>query len=238
MTRIRTFVVFAVVALSLARVEAQTTKSAGSDCKPPSYKTVKQVAYPLETILLHETGKTIIKLTVGVNGLPTDLTIHASSGSEALDQAALSAVAGYTFVPATCDDKPKVSPALVPVAFSLHEFEHDALKFEKDNQALEFAEVGKEIDFLNSRPDTQRGSVLDYNVFYDPKESLMWLVRKADATPKAVMRIRSEYRADSLYQNYAMDCDGKKDWCEQQRAQFLDFAKKFPAPKNEKSAPK
>ena len=236
MTKFLAIASVAVTLFVVGGVDAQNTISSGSDCKPPAYNTVKQVAYPLDAILRHEMGKPIIKLTVGVDGLPTDLSIHTSSGSHALDEAALSAVASYTFLPATCDGKPNRSPALVPVAFSLREFDQGALKFEKDNQPLEFSEVSREIEFLNQREDTQTGTVLDYEVFYDPKESLMWLVSKTSGTPKAVMRIRSEHRGDSLYQHYAMDCDEKKDWCAQQSDRFLDFAKKFPAPKNEKSA--
>ncbi len=237
MTTIR--IIFAAIgALICVQSYAQSADPPKSNCAPPTYKTVAQVAYPLEAILLHETGKAVIKVTVELNGLPTNLSIQTSSGFAALDQAGLSAVEGYTFVPATCDGVPTVSPALIPLAFSLHEFDKDSLKFAKDDQPLEFQDVQKEFDFLIQRPETQRGTVLDFDVFYDPKESLMWVLRKSsDVPPKVVMRIRSEHRDKYLYQNYKMACDGAKDWCEQQSALFLDFARKFPAPKNDKSTP-
>lgn len=55
--------------------------------------------YPAMSKRLGEQGKTIVRVLIGVDGLPKQASIFRSSGYERLDEAARTAVMGWRYVP-------------------------------------------------------------------------------------------------------------------------------------------
>ncbi|WP_444813251.1 energy transducer TonB [Variovorax saccharolyticus] len=55
--------------------------------------------YPAMSKRLGEQGKTIVRVLIGVDGLPKQASIRQSSGYERLDEAARTAVMGWRYVP-------------------------------------------------------------------------------------------------------------------------------------------
>ncbi len=55
--------------------------------------------YPAMSKRLGEQGKTIVRVLIGVDGLPRSATIRQSSGYERLDEAARTAVMSWRYVP-------------------------------------------------------------------------------------------------------------------------------------------
>jgi len=64
-------------------------------------------------------GQVKVRVLVGEDGLPQELTIAKSSGDSALDNAALDAVKQWVFVPATRHGVPVRGWAIVPIEFKL-----------------------------------------------------------------------------------------------------------------------
>ena len=76
--------------------------------------------YPALSQRLGEQGTTRLKLTVGVDGKPTDVTVAKSSGSTRLDAAAVQYVKdNWTWEPATRDGKPLADSIEVDVVWDL-----------------------------------------------------------------------------------------------------------------------
>ncbi len=94
---------------------------------PPPPTPPKEIAkthtippYPALSQRLGEQGTTRLKVTVGVDGKPTDVTVDNTSGSTRLDAAAVSYVKeNWTWQPATRDGKPVVDTILVNVVWDL-----------------------------------------------------------------------------------------------------------------------
>jgi len=94
---------------------------------PPPPTPPKEIAkthtippYPALSQRLGEQGTTRLKVTVGVDGKPTEVTIDNSSGSTRLDAAALQYVKeNYTWEPATRDGKPVSDTILVNIVWDL-----------------------------------------------------------------------------------------------------------------------
>ena len=94
---------------------------------PPPPSPPKEIAkthtippYPALSQRLGEQGTTTLKVTVGVNGKPTEVSIDNGSGSARLDQAALVYVRdNYTWEPATRDGKPVADTILVKIVWDL-----------------------------------------------------------------------------------------------------------------------
>jgi protein TonB len=63
----------------------------------------------------------MLKVLVGANGVPTEVTVEKSSGSRLLDQAAIEAVKTWVFNPGQKGGKPASGYALVPIDFNLSE---------------------------------------------------------------------------------------------------------------------
>jgi protein TonB len=55
--------------------------------------------YPAMSKRLGEQGKTVVRVLIGIDGLPKEASIHTSSGYERLDEAARAAVMGWRYVP-------------------------------------------------------------------------------------------------------------------------------------------
>lgn len=77
--------------------------------------------YPPLSRRMGEEGRVVLRVQVAATGLPVEVVVHASSGSERLDQAALNAVRRWKFVPAKRGDEAVAASVLVPIVFSLKE---------------------------------------------------------------------------------------------------------------------
>lgn len=75
--------------------------------------------YPQEAARRRESGKVMVRIEVGPDGVPTATSIVESSQSRALDKAALDAVKRWRFRPAMADGHPVVGSVVVPIEFNL-----------------------------------------------------------------------------------------------------------------------
>ncbi len=77
--------------------------------------------YPPQAARQHQQGKVLLKVLVGIDGHPEEVTIEKSSGSRLLDQAAIDAVKNWMFNAGSKGGKPSRGYALVPIDFNLSE---------------------------------------------------------------------------------------------------------------------
>jgi protein TonB len=75
--------------------------------------------YPLAAKRRGEEGTAFVKVMVTADGRAKDVALDRSSGSPALDEAALAAVRGWRFVPARQGTQAVEAPYVVPVVFKL-----------------------------------------------------------------------------------------------------------------------
>jgi len=68
-----------------------------------------------------EQGRVMLHVSVSADGLPTEVELAHSSGHHALDEAAVSAVKRWRFVPASQGGRPIAGIADVPVRFQLRD---------------------------------------------------------------------------------------------------------------------
>ncbi len=73
--------------------------------------------FPLELACAGASGETLLGVTIGVEGTPTDVQLIRGSGHEALDDAAIEAVKTWQFRPATRNGEPVPQTIQVPVNF-------------------------------------------------------------------------------------------------------------------------
>jgi len=66
-----------------------------------------------------EQGTVVLKVLVTAEGLAGSVSVQSSSGSSALDQAALEAVRNWKFVPARQGTQPVEGWHFVPIVFKL-----------------------------------------------------------------------------------------------------------------------
>lgn len=78
-------------------------------------------AYPPQARRLGEQGQVVLRVLVNDAGLAEQIELQTSSGSARLDQAALSTVRAWRFVPARRGDKPISAWVAVPIHFKLGE---------------------------------------------------------------------------------------------------------------------
>jgi periplasmic protein TonB len=76
-------------------------------------------AYPPIARKLGLEGIVLLRVDVNARGAPEKIIIAQSSGASLLDEAALKAVQGWTFVPARRGDTPIAHPVEVPIRFQL-----------------------------------------------------------------------------------------------------------------------
>jgi len=75
--------------------------------------------YPAASRRLREEGRVVMRVFVSEQGLPTQVQMRTSSGHARLDEAAMSTVKQWKFVPARRGDTPVGAWVLVPISFSL-----------------------------------------------------------------------------------------------------------------------
>ncbi|MBI5898840.1 MAG: energy transducer TonB [Rhodocyclales bacterium] len=76
-------------------------------------------AYPAISRRLGEQGRVMLRVHVDADGRPTEVQLHAPSGSPRLDQVALDTVRRWKFVAARLGQQPVAAWVLVPIAFTL-----------------------------------------------------------------------------------------------------------------------
>jgi protein TonB len=82
--------------------------------------------YPMDAACNGNGGTSTLKVTVGTEGTPTDVTVFRSSGSASLDDAAVAAVKTWKFKPATRGGQPVAQTINVPVNFPPPQVRPDA----------------------------------------------------------------------------------------------------------------
>ncbi len=75
--------------------------------------------YPALSRRQGEEGRVLMKVLVSAEGAAEDVQIEKSSGSDRLDNAAVSAVKRWRFIPAKKNNQPLSAYVLVPIKFSL-----------------------------------------------------------------------------------------------------------------------
>ncbi len=88
---------------------------------PPQIAERTQPAYPAEALRAQEQGEVRLRVSIDALGGVADVQIAQSSGSRALDRAAMDAVRTWKFRPATQAGQPVASTIDVPVDFRLDE---------------------------------------------------------------------------------------------------------------------
>jgi protein TonB len=76
-------------------------------------------AYPRLSQRLKEQGEVLLRVRVGVDGEPLEISLQQTSGHARLDQAAQKAVTQWRFEPAQSNGKPVVAWVVVPFEFTL-----------------------------------------------------------------------------------------------------------------------
>ena len=76
-------------------------------------------AYPPIARKLGVEGVVLLRVDVSAKGTPEKIVIAQTSGASSLDEAAMKAVQGWTFVPARRGDTPVAHPVEVPIRFQL-----------------------------------------------------------------------------------------------------------------------
>lgn len=85
-----------------------------------AYRLAPAPAYPRVALQRGLTGTVLLRVLVGIDGLPLDVDIERSSGHRELDEAARAQVLKrWRFQPATRDGTPVQAIGLVPVEFNL-----------------------------------------------------------------------------------------------------------------------
>jgi protein TonB len=80
---------------------------------------MKPPIYPPRCLRAGTEGVVKVRVLVGEDGAPQEITLHKSSGDSALDEAALTAVRDWIFVPAMRNGLPARAWAIVPIEFKL-----------------------------------------------------------------------------------------------------------------------
>ena len=76
-------------------------------------------AYPPMARRLGIEGLVVLRVQVSAKGTPDQVAVAQTSGTQVLDEAALRAVQGWSFVPARLGEKPIAHVVDVPVRFQL-----------------------------------------------------------------------------------------------------------------------
>jgi protein TonB len=75
--------------------------------------------YPPQALRRRESGKVLVRVDVGPDGVPTATSVVESSNSRSLDKAAQDAVQRWRFRPAMVDGRPSAGSVVVPIEFNL-----------------------------------------------------------------------------------------------------------------------
>ena len=99
------------------------TRGPADAIEPPhfnvAYLNNPRPAYPPIARKLGLEGIVLLRVDVSAKGTPEKIVIAQSSGASMLDEAAMKAVQGWTFVPARRGETPVAHPVEVPIRFQL-----------------------------------------------------------------------------------------------------------------------
>ncbi|HEY0711745.1 MAG TPA: energy transducer TonB, partial [Polyangia bacterium] len=85
----------------------------------PNYLQNPRPAYPAIALSRGWQGKVLLRVQVGPDGRPRSIAVAQGSGRQLLDDAAIAAVRGWSFVPARQGDVPVAGWVTVPIVFEL-----------------------------------------------------------------------------------------------------------------------
>lgn len=77
-------------------------------------------SYPSRALRRGESGTVRVRVVVGPDGRPTEVSVEQASGSRDLDRAAVNAVKRWRFHPARRDGEPITGTVIVPISFTPH----------------------------------------------------------------------------------------------------------------------
>ena len=109
--------------VQVAKAPVTSTPPRPEAIEPPhfdvSYLNNPRPAYPPMARKLGIEGVVLLRVDVSAKGTPDKIVIAQSSGASLLNEAAIKAVQGWTFVPARRGDSPIPHPVEVPIRFQL-----------------------------------------------------------------------------------------------------------------------
>ena len=109
--------------VAVAKAPAVTAAPRIESIEPPhfdvAYLNNPRPAYPPIARKLGIEGVVLLRVDVSAKGTPDKIVIAQTSGATLLDEAAMKAVQGWTFVPARRGDAPIAHPVEVPIRFQL-----------------------------------------------------------------------------------------------------------------------
>lgn len=109
-------------AVAAAPVEAPAAEAPPAITPPrfeADYLSNPRPAYPPASRELGEEGRVLLRVKISPQGQPVEIRLQRGSGHERLDQAALSAVGAWRFVPARRGSEPIEAWVQVPITFTL-----------------------------------------------------------------------------------------------------------------------
>ncbi len=92
---------------------------------PVSYKRIARPKYPRAAVDSGQSGKVLLEVLVGTDGLPREIKVAEASVPGVFDEAAIASVKGWQFNPAVKDGKPVESRVLVPICYAVGETSND-----------------------------------------------------------------------------------------------------------------
>ena len=204
---------------------------ASEDCTAAAYSSItpKEVSAQMIRDAASGSGTSIVRVTIAKDGSVKELTLQSSSGSNSLDQAALSLVKEYHFRPKVCRGVGVSSSVLVPVVFNAPERRPENVKFAVDESPLEFGSISEEVAYLKLRRETDVRSNDEGDVYFGINQPLVWIVRKEPGGKDGfVVRIKGERQGNNIYQLYSTQCEFSAGWCAAELDWSLDMVRGSP----------
>ena len=84
-----------------------------------SYRRLRPPKYPPQAVRQRMEGKVVLKVLVGLDGKPEEITVEKTSGYRVLDQAAIAAVKTWVFNAGQKNGAASRGYALVPIEFKM-----------------------------------------------------------------------------------------------------------------------
>ena len=209
--------------------------AAQNKCTPATYEKLRPPKYPPSAVFHHAEGKALLKVLIGTDGVPGEISVDRSSGDESLDAAAVESIRDSRFGPMRCEGKPISSYALVPVNFSLADSTAGDQRWDvaSDSVPMEFQNTSKAEAFFrkNNIPEraTKFGSY--QRMFVARDDSRVWFVHRSFSGDLIeITRWRQAVRDGTRYGLYTFLCEGAKDICASELASQVEYVRNNPMP--------